>query len=132
GPGDRPGDPGAGVRPRGSPAPERGGVMLPERHGSQRRIGVAIQVPEPFSTQLQEARVRSGDPLARAIPPHITLLGPTVVEPDELGTVVDHLAKVAGRHEPFPVLLRGTGTFRPVSPVVFVQVAAGISECEQL
>ena len=28
--------------------------------------------------------------------------------------------------------LRGTGTFRPVSPVVFVQVAGGIAECEQL
>jgi 2'-5' RNA ligase len=28
--------------------------------------------------------------------------------------------------------LRGTGTFRPVSPVVFVTVAAGISSCEQL
>ena len=28
--------------------------------------------------------------------------------------------------------LRGTGTFRPVSPVVFVSVAEGISSCEQL
>ena len=28
--------------------------------------------------------------------------------------------------------LRGTGTFRPVSPVVFVMVAEGISSCEVL
>ena len=28
--------------------------------------------------------------------------------------------------------LRGTGTFRPVSPVVFVNVAEGISRCELL
>ena len=28
--------------------------------------------------------------------------------------------------------LRGTGTFRPVSPVVFVSLAEGISRCEQL
>ncbi|MCG7323050.1 2'-5' RNA ligase family protein, partial [Arsenicicoccus bolidensis] len=28
--------------------------------------------------------------------------------------------------------LRGTGTFRPVSPVVFIQVARGIPACEQL
>ena len=28
--------------------------------------------------------------------------------------------------------LRGSGTFRPVSPVVFVPLAAGISECERL
>ena len=34
--------------------------------------------------------------------------------------------------DPFVVRLRGTGTFRPVSPVVFVAVAEGISGCEQL
>ena len=28
--------------------------------------------------------------------------------------------------------LHGTGSFRPVSPVVFVQVAEGIASCEQL
>ena len=28
--------------------------------------------------------------------------------------------------------LRGTGTFRPISPVVFMQVVEGIAECEQL
>ncbi|WP_341351068.1 hypothetical protein [Nocardioides convexus] len=27
--------------------------------------------------------------------------------------------------------LRGTATFRPVSPVVFVSLAEGISQCEQ-
>src|SRR5690625_3410388 len=30
------------------------------------------------------------------------------------------------------MLLRGTGTFRPISEVVFVAIAAGIAECEQL
>ena len=30
------------------------------------------------------------------------------------------------------MLLRSTGTFRPVSPVVFVQVAGGISACERI
>ena len=34
--------------------------------------------------------------------------------------------------EPFRMRLRGTGTFRPVSPVVFVTVAEGISQCEAL
>ena len=34
--------------------------------------------------------------------------------------------------QPFVVVLRGTGTFRPLSDVVFVQVARGISGCEQL
>jgi 2'-5' RNA ligase len=34
--------------------------------------------------------------------------------------------------EPFDIHLRGTGTFRPVSPVVFVTLAEGISHCELL
>jgi 2'-5' RNA ligase len=94
------------------------------------RIGVAIEVPAPFGPQLQAARAGFGDPLAPYIPPHITLVGPTEV-PD-LEPVVDHLRAVARSHAPFTVHLRGTGTFRPVSAVVFVQVAVGIAECEQL
>ena len=34
--------------------------------------------------------------------------------------------------EAFRIHLRGTGTFRPVSPVVFVMLAEGIASCEQL
>ena len=34
--------------------------------------------------------------------------------------------------EPFDMVLSGTGTFRPVSPVVFVQVSRGIPNCEAL
>ena len=94
------------------------------------RIGVAIEVPAPFGPQLQSARAGFGDPLAPYIPQHNTLLGPTEVA--DLDPVVHHLRTVATAHAPFSVHLRGTGTFRPVSDVVFVQVAMGISECEQL
>lgn len=107
-------------------------MILPERVGDQVRIGVAVQVPAPFDAQLQQARADFGDPLALAIPPHVTLLGPTVVEPDELPGIEDHLRAVGREHRPFTVHLRGTGTFRPVSDVVFVQVVRGIAECEQL
>ena len=107
-------------------------MRLPERVGDQVRIGVAIQVPEPHGRVLQEARARSGDPLAHDIPPHVTLLGPTVVEPGDLAAVEAHLAAVGAAHAPFTAHLRGTGTFRPVSAVVFVQLARGIAECEQL
>ena len=107
-------------------------MRLPARSGDQVRIGVAIGVPAPIGPVLQEARARFGDPLAHSIPPHITLVGPTVVEPDELRTVSEHLAAVTGDAEPFSVHLRGTGSFRPVSPVVFVQVAEGIAQCERL
>ena len=42
------------------------------------------------------------------------------------------LERVADKHHPFEVHLRGTATFRPVSPVVFVVLSEGISECELL
>lgn len=105
---------------------------LPVATGDQLRIGVAITVPDPFGPALQQARASLGDPAAPFIPPHITLLGPTVVEPGELPVVEDHLAAVAAAQRPFRVHLRGTGTFRPVSPVVFVQVVEGIASCERL
>lgn len=107
-------------------------MRLPERGEDQVRIGVALAVPEPFGPQLQAARAGFGDPLAAAIPPHVTLLGPTVVDIADIPKVDDHLASVGRAHRPFTVHLRGTGTFRPVSDVVFVQVVQGISECERL
>ena len=107
-------------------------MRLPERVGDQVRIGIALLVPEPWGSQLQAARASFDDPLACLIPPHVTLLGPTVLEPSELAAVDAHLAEVGTRHRPFTVHLRGTGTFRPVSDVVFVQVVEGISECERL
>jgi 2'-5' RNA ligase len=54
------------------------------------------------------------------------------VAPESLPDVERHLAVVAATHAPYTVHLRGTGTFRPLTEVVFVTVAAGISECEQL
>jgi 2'-5' RNA ligase len=39
---------------------------------------------------------------------------------------------VAAAQQPFTFHLRGTGTFRPITEVVFVALAVGISECELL
>jgi len=94
--------------------------------------GVSVAVPEPWGTQLQQHRAAVGDRLAHAIPPHVTLLPPTDIPTDELAPFVRHLRAVASAQAPFTMVLRGTGTFRPVSPVVFVQVARGIPECERL
>ncbi len=94
-------------------------------------IGVALAIPEPWATQLQDYRTAAGDATATMIPTHITLVPPTEVEGD-LDHIEDHLVAVAGEMSVFDVHLRGTGTFRPVSPVVFVSVVEGISQCEQL
>ncbi|MGG5259805.1 2'-5' RNA ligase family protein [Phycicoccus avicenniae] len=94
--------------------------------------GVAVTVPEPWGSRLQQAREQAGDPMAAAIPPHVTLLPPTAVEPAEVPAFAAHLEAVCAGSAPFEMVLSGTGTFRPVSPVVFVQVSRGIAECERL
>ncbi len=98
----------------------------------RRIIGVAIPIPEPHGPFLQRKRGEFNDPLATAIPAHVTLLGPTEVHAVAMPSLVDHLQAVAQQSAPFDMVLRGTGTFRPVSDVVFVQVARGISGCEGL
>jgi 2'-5' RNA ligase len=95
-------------------------------------IGVAIAVPDPWGAQLQEYRTTLGDPSAVGIPTHITLMPPFDAGVDELAKIEEHLEDTARTRSPFRIHLRGTGTFRPVSPVVFVTVAEGISGCEQL
>jgi 2'-5' RNA ligase len=99
---------------------------------SPTRIGVAIAVPEPWGLELERWRASFGDPQAEAIPAHITLLPPTPVDAVGLEAVQAHLAAAAAQVAPFEVHLRGTGTFRPVSPVVFVALASGIAGCERL
>jgi 2'-5' RNA ligase len=94
-------------------------------------IGVAIAVPEPFGGELQRYRASFGDPQAGAIPTHVTLVPPTEVG-DQVAVVAEHLSEVGKRHMPFHLRLRGTATFRPLSPVVFVNVTEGISSCELL
>ncbi|KRE57053.1 2'-5' RNA ligase family protein [Phycicoccus sp. Soil748] len=95
-------------------------------------IGVSIAIPSPHAEMLQAKRASFGDPLAECIPTHVTLLPPTEVPEGELEAAVKHLEEVAAQGHPFPMVLRGTGTFRPTSPVVFVQVSGGIADCELL
>ncbi|HQR28182.1 MAG TPA: 2'-5' RNA ligase family protein [Nocardioides sp.] len=95
-------------------------------------IGVALAIPEPWGQQLQDYRTSVGEATAALIPAHITLVPPVDVPEAELEEIQDHLAHVALTVPRFQVQLRGTGTFRPVSPVVFVAVAAGGDGCEQL
>jgi 2'-5' RNA ligase len=95
-------------------------------------ISVSIAVPAPFGGELQRLRASFGDPSAKSIPTHVTLLSPTEIADEEAGEIREHLRRVASGQKPFTMLLRSTGTFRPVSPVVFVQVAGGISACERI
>lgn len=95
-------------------------------------IGVAVAVPEPWARELQDYRTSIGDLTASRIPTHLTLVPPTEVDPGGVADVERHLTDAARGTEPFRIHLRGTGSFRPVSPVVFVAVVSGIVECEAL
>ena len=97
-----------------------------------RTIGVAIAIPEPYGRQLQDVRQSFGDPLARSIPTHITLLPPTEVDSEDLENIDKHLRVIAESEQPFEIHLRGSGTVHPVAPVVFVSVVLGISDCERV
>ncbi len=95
-------------------------------------IGVALAIPEPWASELQDYRTAIGDTTATMIPTHITLAPPIEVDDSERAHIEKHLAAVSDATTAFRVHLRGTGTFRPVSPVVFVTLVQGISQCEQL
>lgn len=95
-------------------------------------IGVVIAVPEPFATQLRDARRSYGDPQADVIPTHVTILPPTTIERSAMESVHEHLAQVATQTVPFRIELMGTDTFRPVSPVVFLPLVKGASACAAL
>ncbi|MFE7975312.1 2'-5' RNA ligase family protein [Streptomyces shenzhenensis] len=95
-------------------------------------IGVSIAVPEPHGSLLQERRAGFGDAAAHGIPTHVTLLPPTEVDGFALPAVEAHLTEVAAAGRPFPMRLSGTGTFRPLSPVVYVQVVQGAETCSWL
>jgi 2'-5' RNA ligase len=94
-------------------------------------IGVVVAIPSPHREAIDAARERY-EPAASDLPAHVTVLAPIDVDAEAMPAVEAHLARVAATTQPFRLTLRGTGTFRPVSPVVFVAVADGIGACEQL
>ena len=93
-------------------------------------LGVVVPIPEPWSQLFVDWRAKVGDPQANSVPPHVTLLPPTEVPLADRPTISAHLAEVARAHPAFDMHLSGTGTFAPVSAVVFVTVARGIGNCE--
>jgi 2'-5' RNA ligase len=110
----------------------RGGADDAILESGRRSIGVAIGIPEPYNRELQGWRDRLGDPNANRIVPHVTLLPPTEVDTEALPAIEEHLRKVAADEETFDIRLRGSATFQPVSPVVFVPLVQGIAGCERL
>ena len=100
-------------------------MQIPAPDAHQCVIGVAIALPSHYAAQVRAVREAAGDPLAEVVPPHITLLPPTAVDVDALDEIMQHLRDVAAGTTPFKVRLDEVGTFRPVSPVVYLGLRSG-------
>lgn len=96
-----------------------------------RTIGVALALGSPTREALEAIRARF-EAGPGEMPPHVTLLPPVDIDDDALASVTAHLAEVGRATRPFTLVLEGTGSFRPVSPVVFVRVADGADDCAAL
>ncbi|GAP57085.1 UPF0477 protein BH1439, partial [Arthrobacter sp. Hiyo6] len=70
------------------------------------------------------------DPMAGVIPAHITLVTTTPTKDWEATRT--HVREVARKQQPFTVTIAGTGSFRPISPVVFLNVEEGFDACVNL
>ncbi|MCD9155289.1 2'-5' RNA ligase family protein [Aeromicrobium duanguangcaii] len=95
-------------------------------------VGVSIAIPEPYGQTLRDKRRSYGDVMADRIPSHITLAPPLVVDESGMDDLGEDLRELTEFFRPFTVSLLGTGTFRPISPVVFVAVSQGIAQIETL
>ena len=93
-------------------------------------VGVILGFPPDIAAELQRWRASFGDPLADVVPAHITLV--TTTPTHDWEATLDHVREVARRQSPFMVTIAGTGSFRPVSPVVFINVEEGFDECVEL
>lgn len=90
-------------------------------------VGVILGFPREVAQELKQWRASFGDPMADVIPAHITLVTTTPAEDWE--ATLEHVRDVARRQAPFKITISGTGSFRPVSPVVFLKVEDGFEEC---
>lgn len=95
-------------------------------------LGILVPIPEPYGDALRAKRIEYGDTQAQLTPTHVTLLPPTEVRVDDFTAVDRHLAAVAAAGRPYRMRLQGTGTFRPVTQVVYVRVVGGRQETVEL
>lgn len=116
--------------PQGDPAVATGREDAGAPRTENVSVGVILGFPPDVADELQRWRASFGDPLADVVPAHITLVTTTPTQDWE--ATREHVREVARRQRPFMVTIAGTGTFRPVSPVVFINVEDGFGDCVDL
>ena len=93
-------------------------------------VGITLAVPEPLAGILAARRASFGDPMASVVPPHVTLV--TTTPATDWDATIEHVREVARTQHPFRVKLRSTGSFRPSSPVVYLNLVEGFEQCVDL
>jgi len=107
-------------------------MYLPKIGADETRIGVSIPVPEPWASEISQARIGYGDEFAEMIPTHITIVGPTAVKISDIPAIIVQLDNACDQIPKFQVTLEGTGTFRPISPVSYINIVDGATDCANL
>jgi 2'-5' RNA ligase len=118
------------ANPQGDPADDTGQAGHAASRTEDISVGVILGFPPEVAEELQRWRASFGDPLADVVPAHITLVTTTPTQDWE--ATRRHVREVARCQSPFMVTIAGTGTFRPVSPVVFIKVEDGFDDCVDL
>jgi 2'-5' RNA ligase len=87
------------------------------------RLGVALLLDPPASSEVDGLRRALGDTGLGAVPPHVTLVPPVNVRAEDLGEAVRVLRNAANDQTgPIAVDLGPVTTFMPESPVVYLAV----------
>lgn len=92
-------------------------------------LGVVIEIPSPLRETLRAWRLTYGGEATALVEPHITLVSGSAAD---WGAAAAHVRTIAAQAKPFTARLNGTGTFRPLTPVVFLNVTEGSAECTAL
>lgn len=96
------------------------------------RLGVALLIPEPATSELDGLRRALGDGTLGRIPPHLTLVPPVNVRDDRLPEALAVLREAAATTRPFRVVLGPPATFLPVNPTLYLAVGDGADDVHRL
>ncbi len=93
-------------------------------------LGVVISMPPALDAELGAWRESYAGPGNGVVPAHITLVSGRARR--SWAEAAEHVRKIARTATPFTVRLLGTGTFAPVSPVVYLNLERGAGRCIEL
>ena len=93
---------------------------------ARQRLGVALLVPAPVSTEMDGLRRALGDGTLDRIPAHLTLVPPVNVNDADLADALRVLREAAAASGPLRLELGPPTTFHPVTPVVYLAVGGDL------